>query len=280
MELKLENITIYYEVKGEGRPVIMLHGMTLDHRHMVSAFEPIFANRRGWKRIYFDLPGMGKTPGQDWIKNQDQVLEIIQEFIEQIILAERFVVVGISYGGLLARGLVYQMGNRIDGLLLVVPTVFKGSGKKDLPSPMPIATNPDLVAETAQKFPQGAEVLKNQVVQNQAVLDWWMNNIRPANELMDATFLTRIDSEETARFSYDIDALPKPFPGPTLILMGRQDTGVGYRDQWQFVENYPRGSYVVLDRAGHMLLVHQPNLFKALVNEWLDRVGEYTGQVD
>jgi pimeloyl-ACP methyl ester carboxylesterase len=37
---------------------------------------------------------------------------------------------------------------------------------------------------------------------------------------------------------------------------------------------YPRGSYVVLDRAGHNLQIEQPIVFNALVNEWLDRVEE------
>jgi hypothetical protein len=40
------------------------------------------------------------------------------------------------------------------------------------------------------------------------------------------------------------------------------------------LENYPRGTFVVLDRAGHGLGVEQEDLFRALVGEWLDRVEE------
>jgi len=42
------------------------------------------------------------------------------------------------------------------------------------------------------------------------------------------------------------------------------------------LDSYPRASFVVLDRAGHALSVEQKTLFRALVNEWLDRVEEYT----
>ena len=38
--------------------------------------------------------------------------------------------------------------------------------------------------------------------------------------------------------------------------------------------NYPRGTFAVLDRAGHNLQIEQETGFNALVNEWLDRVEE------
>jgi pimeloyl-ACP methyl ester carboxylesterase len=67
--------------------------------------------------------------------------------------------------------------------------------------------------------------------------------------------------------SYDVDALPKPFEGPTLIVVGRQDNTCRYRDAWDILENYPRATFAVLDRAGHLAAVEQQPLFKALVSE-------------
>jgi hypothetical protein len=43
----------------------------------------------------------------------------------------------------------------------------------------------------------------------------------------------------------------------------------------KLVDNYPRGTFAVLDRAGHGLEVEQQAVFECLVNEWLDRVEEY-----
>jgi pimeloyl-ACP methyl ester carboxylesterase len=57
--------------------------------------------------------------------------------------------------------------------------------------------------------------------------------------------------------------------------MSRQDSVVGYRDAWAILENYPRGTFAVLDRAGHFLAAEQEDLFHALAGEWLDRVEEY-----
>jgi pimeloyl-ACP methyl ester carboxylesterase len=38
------------------------------------------------------------------------------------------------------------------------------------------------------------------------------------------------------------------------------------------LDNYPRASYVVLDKAGHNLQIYQEKLFGGIVNEWIDRV--------
>lgn len=39
---KVKNANIYYEEMGEGRPIIMIHGFTPDHRLMSGCMEPIF----------------------------------------------------------------------------------------------------------------------------------------------------------------------------------------------------------------------------------------------
>jgi hypothetical protein len=53
---------------------------------------------------------------------------------------------------------------------------------------------------------------------------------------------------------------------------------VGYRDAWSILEKYPRATYVVLDRAGHVL-EEKAGLVNALMKEWLDRVEESAGSV-
>jgi len=73
-------------------------------------------------------------------------------------------------------------------------------------------------------------------------------------------------------FSFDVDEFM--CEKPTLILTGRQDTHVGYLEAWDILGSYPRATYVALDRAGHALGVEQEELFRALINEWLDRVEE------
>ncbi|MFD0695142.1 alpha/beta fold hydrolase [Paenibacillus sp. GCM10027628] len=60
---------------------------------------------------------------------------------------------------------------------------------------------------------------------------------------------------------------------PALILTGRQDAICGYQDPWQTLMNvFPRATFAVLDGAGHLLPMEQPNVFQALTLDWLERV--------
>lgn len=96
----------------------------------------------------------------------------------------------------------------------------------------------------------------------------------PESDLGDFDFLSRIrEQPEKYAFSFEVDRLAKPFPAPVLIVTGRQDHIVGYQDAWNLLENYPRATYVVLDRAGHQM-EEKRTLVNILVNEWLDRVEE------
>lgn len=273
MECKLENIAIQYEVMGEGMPIVMLHGMPTDHRHMVSDMEPLFQQHKGWKRIYPDLPGMGKTSGADWITTQDQMLDVVLSFIDEVIPGQPFVVAGTSYGGYLARGIVYRKSHLMNGLLLMVPLIEADDEKATLPSHVTLVEDASIFSRVEPDIAKNIQEFA--VVQSKKFLDSMMANVFPAVEIADHKFLDKLENHFS--FSFDVDKLPEPFTAPTLILTGRQDSSCGYYDAWHILENYPRGTFVVLDRAGHGLGIEQESLFRILASEWLDRVEEFIG---
>ena len=73
-------------------------------------------------------------------------------------------------------------------------------------------------------------------------------------------------------FLFDLAAAERSFTMPTLIVGGRQDTTVGYRDAWEILESYPRATFAVIDRADHVWPVESPALLAALVDDWLGRI--------
>ena len=270
MECRLENVTIYYEQFGEGKPLLLLHGWPTDHRHKVKDFEPLFEQRDGWSRIYPDMPGMGKTPGPNWITNQDQMLDVLLEFIDSVIPEEHFCVAGTSYGGYLAQGLIYRRLQMIDGALFLSPVMGVNREEATLPKHVTLVEDEALLSEMET---EEADFFRGfAVVQSRELLDSIRRDVVPAIEIADHEFLGKV--AEQYLFSFDVNILPHPFEKPALFLLGRQDSAVGYTDAWNVIENYPRASYVVLDRAGHGLGVEQKGLFRALTEEWLDRVEE------
>ena len=267
MESKLKNITVHYKQFGEGIPLIFLPAWGMSAHLSAHLMEPIFCHREGWQRLYVDPPGHGRTPGKDWITNQDMMLEVIMQFIDKEVPEERFVLAGMSSGAYLARGILYHRANLIDGLLLLVPVVWAEESKRTLPPHIVVFEDPTLE-------PAELEMLSVLNVRSRKLLNKALALPHPAaDEAGDQDFLERIRLTENYAFSFDVDALPQPFTKPTLIITGRQDSSTGYRDSWQLLEQYPRATYVVLDRAGHYL-EEKEEINKVLIHEWLDRVEE------
>lgn len=275
MECKVRDVTMFYDDVGTGRPLLLLHGLPLDHRHIANDIEPLFKNRSGWRRLYPDLPGMGKTKATERLVNQDQILELVIDFINMVIPGERFVVAGTSYGAYLARGLVYYLGAQMDGLLLYVPLIETDKTKRQIPKPLVVREDPGFQSALA---PDEQDMREFIVLQSMDLLTEFRQVIGPAVAIADHVFLDLL--RQHYAFSINIDVLPIPFAAPALFLTGRHDNVCGYWEAYRLLDNYPRASFMVMDCAGHALAVEQKTLFRALINEWLDRVEEYVHKPD
>jgi pimeloyl-ACP methyl ester carboxylesterase len=266
------DLHIYYETRGEGDPLLAIHGFGIDHHVMTGCMEPIFTNRAGWKRIYLDLPGMGRTRAPRWLEDADQMLEVIIEFCEKVIPDNKFLVAGESYGGYLARGLVRSIPERLKGVLLICPVVIADRNRRELPPRRVFFKDESFLANIA---PNDQKQLFERVlvVQDQQRWERFIQDIIPGMNAKDEAFLKRFENRGYS-FSFEVDKLPDPFDRPSLILVGRQDAWVGYLDSLKIAINYSRGTVAILDRAGHGLEVEQETVFNCLVNEWLDRVEE------
>ena len=257
---------IYYEVIGEGTPILMIHGFSPDHRLMVGYMEPLFTNRTGYRRIYFDLPGMGRTKNYHDINSSDDILDTVLDFIEKILPEQDFIIVGESYGGYLARGVIQKKSERLLGAAFICPVIF----------PLP----EDRLVEDHQIFKKDEKFLatltKDELeifIKNNVILDeytWlrYREEILSGCQTADERFLMRVN--EKYRFSFEIDQAD--FDQPSLFLLGRQDSVVGYQDALELSKTYTRATIAVFDQAGHNLQIEHPKLFNAHMDEWLDRI--------
>jgi len=270
MEYIVKDVPIYYEVHGSGTPIVMIHGWSVDHRLMKGCMEPVFQSLdTPWQRIYFDLPGMGKTKGPSWITGTDEMLDVVLNFIDGVIPNRHFVVAGESYGGYLARGVIKAREPLVEGLLLICPTAIQETRLDHVPAFRVLEKDEaflNSLSEGDRNYFSGINV-----VQTQRVWQKFAEDILPGLKAADYTFLENSLSQNVP-YKVNVDQIERPYRQPTLFVMGRQDCAVGYHDQWQLIENFPRASFVILDKAGHNLQIEQDTLFHALVREWLDRV--------
>lgn len=271
MQATIQGIPVHFEGRGAGRPVLLIAGIGLDHRLTLHHYEPLFADRPGWRRIHVDLPGMGGTPAPDWLTSDDQMLEVLADFADAVAPNERLVLIGSSWGAYMVRGLADRRADRLDGLMLVVPVIHADRDRRDLP-PRTVLVTDAAVVEGLQ--PDDAGWLDVAVVRTAETLASYRAALRRAQATADQAFIERLQSRYA--FSFE-ERLTTPIGAPALILAGHQDHICGYRDAAKLLDHMPRATYVVLDGAGHALEDEQPALFRALASEWLDRVEEYAG---
>lgn len=263
MRREVGEVCLDFESFGEGAAFVALHGMPMDRHGPIYEFEPLFTDRVGWRRIYVDLPGHGRSPRGPWPRNDARVVEILVEFLDSLVGQARLVLAGGSYGAFIARGLAHRLRDRIDGLCLLTPVVKPGP--RQLPSRTVIADR-EQIAQMAER----GEILGEMLVANPPAVGRYVEAL--SQGIADTEYLDEV-TEEAQRIPI-LETGPGTLDAPTLIITGRQDTTVGYRDQWELLQHYPRATFAVLDRAGHLLRGEQELLFLALGREWLDRVEE------
>lgn len=257
---------LYTVEHGNGRPVVILHGGGLDHRHMMDALEPVFASAQGWRRLYVDLPGHGRSPADDGISSQDDVLASLITHCDVLLPGERFAVIGESRGSYLAQGIAFRCPDRLLGMILVCAGGMSPNSRSRLPEHrtlVPLGTPTDHLPEAVR-----ARVARL-VVQTPNIVEKIRRTKLPASELADRAMAERI----ARRFTFSFDLLSgQPFDKPVLILNGRQDAIAGYAEMIDALDHYPHATLAVLDRAGHSLSWEQPEVFAALTLEWLRRM--------
>jgi pimeloyl-ACP methyl ester carboxylesterase len=235
---------MYYESFGDGRPIVFLPGWGGDAGEGRDTHEPIFEGRPGWRRIYVDPPGTGKSPADPSITDQDGMLAAIVALIDELAGDEPFALAGTSAGGLHSRGIVKRDPSRILGLLLRVPGIVIDRARRTLPSGEHFTETPGWRRQ--QQYYDAAEA--------QADLE----------------FLGAIQRDPR---TYGLREDPGVrLEAPTLIVTGRQDTTAGYADAWSILDDYPRATFAVLDQEDHVLPGRGLELYRALVTDWLDRV--------
>ncbi|MFS8102960.1 alpha/beta hydrolase [Lentzea alba] len=249
---------------GAGTPVLAIHGWTPDHRLMLGCLEPFFATRPGYRRLYPDLPAMGKSPA-DGIDSTDDVLAALEKFVDTQIDGP-FLVIGESYGGYLGRALAHRRPGQVAGLALICPTGTKVRAADRTVPPFELRRSDgvELDPGLAAQFDGMAVVRTAETARRFAA------EILPGLQAADRDAMARISER------WELSAGPElgTYGKPALILTGRQDNVTGYEDVYALLPHYPYASFAVLDTAGHNLQIEQPVLFNALMGEWLDRVAQ------
>ena len=108
------------------------------------------------------------------------------------------------------------------------------------------------------------------MVANEYTYKRFKEEIKPGLTIANYEFIDRLQKN----YSLTMNFHHKTYKKPVLLLVGRQDISVGYKDIIGIIDDYPRATLAVLDMAGHNLQIEQPELFESLVGEWIRRTDQ------
>jgi pimeloyl-ACP methyl ester carboxylesterase len=253
--MRRESEMIHFVEHGTGRDVLVLHGAGVDHREAEACFDPLLDGVAGLRRIYPDLPGMGRTVAPETLRSADDVLETLLGFADEVTGGGGYLLIGHSAGGYFAQAMASRRPAQVAGLALVCPLL---PGLRHVPHHRVVAGSGEIGDDGFRSY---------FVIQTPEMLERYERYVAPGAALADQAALGRIGE----RWALTPDHAPA-YAGPTVLVAGRLDSTVGYGAAIDLLDHYPHASLAVVDEAGHALPHEQPELLRALLAEWLARV--------
>jgi len=266
-------MTMEHELRGEGPTAVLVHGLTGDRRVMIDAFDEQLA-AAGLRRLYVDLPGHGASKGDPAQASADAFVDELAALVRATLRPaptrpgelEAPFVVGYSYGGYLAQGLVRALGGA-RGLLLVCPVVEPDFARRTQPPRRVAAHDPELPFSAD---PREREAFSEVAVQmTRPVLDRFQRAVHPGNIAADVAVVTAV----RARYALSRpigDALAR-LDVPSAVVCGRDDHWAGWQDAVPLVAQLRHPEFVVLPDCGHLLPFEQPHALARVVRDLLAR---------
>jgi len=255
--------TMYYEVYGEGTPVLLLHGHSLDHRMWAGQVELL---KDKYKVIVPDMRGYGLSsdPEEGYqFTHLDDVLALLDKLGIQ-----KVHVIGLSMGAYVAGDFLGMHPERLLSCTMLggEPCTFTGPSR------------PRSEKEKAQRRKQIAKTRKNvERYKREHVKDLleacYSGNVERireelTQEIMDWRAWQAL--HVTGRVYYGLDAYKKLVERrpkvPTLIVYGSAETN-RTADALYFL---PNGRQMIFDHCGHMVNLEQPELLNATLLLWLE----------
>jgi pimeloyl-ACP methyl ester carboxylesterase len=268
----VDGIDVHYTEHGRGLSLFALHGAGVDHREVEAALESVLESPDDVRRIYPDLPGMGRTVASDRLTGNDDVAALLADLVDQLAPDEPFALLGHSYGAYLARAVAAARRDRCVGLALLCPLVDQSG---HLPDQEVVRVEGDPYAELAPADVAGFD--EYFVIRTPQLARRYRDSVVPGIRLVDEAGLERI----FARWTFSRDPEERgPFAYPALIVAGRQDSSVGFAGALNLLQHYPRATFAILDGAGHALLHERADLLAVFVTDWLERVRRRPSDAD
>ena len=254
----INGASIYYEIKGEGTPIIFLHGFACDTRTWDYQFD-VFA--KDYKAIRYDFRGFGKSSLPDTINPYSHIKDLtaLLEFLE----LDNVIIVAHSMGGKDALEFTFNNPDRVDALIFAEGAASI-RGFNNQPGSKEVGMMFEKVF-SAEGPEEGKDVLmqidvfksaltnpKSEKIFRQMVMDYsgwsWEGHKNLKEKYKPIKF------EDLSNIQI-----------PVLLINGELSHDHYHQTMQKMHDNLPNSKLVVLKNAGHMLGLENPEQFNQKV---------------
>lgn len=258
---EVNGTTIYYEVAGEGYPLVLIHGGAVDSR----AFDDQFSEfAKHYRTVRYDLRGTGQSGDRDKpFSNTDDLYGLLQ----YLKISSAFML-GISRGGGFAYDFALEHPDRVKALVLVSSNLSAG------------------VPAYEAMFERSTKAGKQSGVEAAAKV--WANDPYQGPQREEARpKVLAIIKDNIARFRYfdgyqPVKQLsPSNVPRaerlgeigvPTLVIAGAHDNIDARNNYRRWADGIPGAKMIIFPNSGHLVNIDEPDAFNQKVLEFLGTV--------
>lgn len=260
MQTKVMGRVVGYDERGEGTPIVLIHGYPLNRMIWEAQWEGLDKQARV---IAPDLRGFGESEMIAGTTEVATYADDVREFLDALGIQEPAIIAGLSMGGYVAMAYLRRYPNHVRGLILAntkaTGDTLEGKAGRDKNITLAESKGAEAIAEVMLP-----KVLSPKTYTSNAELVEQVKRIMASSSVPGivgalAAMRDRPDSTPTLL----------EFSQPTLIIAGADDQLMNAADQENMRQAARNSTLVTIPDAGHLSPMEQPAAFNHAVTEWL-----------
>ena len=255
--INVRDLKMYYEIRGTGPRLLVISGTGGDLRRSPSIFEMPIAQH--FKILAYDQRGLGQTSRPDIPYTLVDYAEDANSLLDAVGW-DRCLVMGISFGGMVAQEFTLSYPNRVERLVLAC-TSSGGAGGASYPlddlAHLPLEEYVRFILQL-RDIRRHAIWRETNPVQFQALFDEILAGLRVGADEPGGQIGARRQMEARARHD-TYDRLPK-LQMPVYICGGLYD-GIAKPANLKAMQKQIPGSRLEMFEGGHLFFIQDPRAF-------------------
>ena len=261
LRARINGVELAYDLQGAGEPLVLIHGAQGD-QSMFAGIAPAFANQ--FRVLTFDQRGSGLSEKPDMEFSMALLADDTAALMEHVGFASAHII-GVSMGGMIAQEFALRHPHKVRSLVLGCTTPGGPKAVRIGGEALTTAysTEPLSPEERGRALAEAA-FTTGYIAQHPEIIPAMIEARR--QRPLDPVALSHRMKAAYAHDAYD--RLPH-IACPTLVITGKDDVLISWEYSRILAERIPGAKLVLLEPAGHVFWLEQPEQSRAAIMAFL-----------